>query len=293
MIKNTVVTTWKNLFSVEKISFIYALLTGLFAIIFGVKENNLTAMILYRVLFIFIILTLAFSYQHKKTQLLWFIRNVFPLVLTVYWYPETYFMNESIFSSLDKYFVAADQALFGCQPSIEFSKHYPQIWINELMNVGYISYFFIIAATVLITFRKNKEHMERTVFIILCSLFIHYLIFIILPVVGPQFYFPSPENAIPCEGFFRETMTILQSMGEKPTGAFPSSHVGICLICMYLVFKNSHKIFYLLIPIALILVCSTVYIKAHYLTDVIGGFISAPLCFWICKKLFNLQSTAC
>ena len=288
MTKNIVTTTWKNLFSVEKISIIYAILTGLFAIIFGAKENNLTVMILYRVLFIFIMLTLMHFYQHKKTQLLWFVRNAFPLALIAYWYPETYYMNENIFSNLDKYFVAADQVLFDCQPSMEFSKHHPQIWINELMYFGYMSYYIIIAATVIIALKKSKERMEYTVFIILCSFFIHYFIFIILPVVGPQFYFPLTDNAIPCTEFFHRTMVLLQDIGEKPTGAFPSSHVGICLICMYLVFKNSRKIFYILIPIALILICSTVYIKAHYLVDVIGGFIFAPLCIWISKKFFKI-----
>ena len=288
MIKNIFVKIWKGLFAVEKISIIYAVFTGLFAIVFGAKENNLTMMLLYRTLFVSIMLTLAHFYQHKKPQLLWFFRNLFPLALIAYWYPETYYMNENIFGNLDKYFIAADQALFGCQPSMEFSKHFPQIWINELMNFGYMSYYFIIAAAVFLALWTSKKRMEYAVFMILCSFFIYYLMFIIIPVVGPQFYFPSPDNAIPCEGIFRETMVMLQDMGEKPTGAFPSSHVGICLICMYLILKDSRKIFYILIPVSIILICSTVYIKAHYLIDIIGGFISAPLCFWISKKFLKL-----
>jgi membrane-associated phospholipid phosphatase len=281
MTKNIFATIWKNLFPVEKLSILYAFITGLYIIIFGVKENNAAMMILYRGLFIFIMLALAHFYQYKKSQIIWFLRYVFPLTLIAYWYPETYYMNEIICSSMDKYFVAADQALFGCQPSMEFSKRYPQIWVNELMNFGYMSYYLFIAATVLIALWKSKECMEYTVCILLGSFFIYFLTFIILPVVGPQFYFLSPDNEIPCGGFFRSTMLRLLDLGEKPTGAFPSSHVGICLICMILIFKNSRKIFYALIPLAIILICSTVYLKAHYLVDVIGGLVSVPVCLFI------------
>lgn len=286
MTKNIFVTIWKNLFPVEKISILYAFITGLYVIALGAKENNAAAMILYHVLFVFVMLALAHFYYYKKTQIIWFLRNIFPLALIAYWYPETYYMNE-IFGNMDHFFIDADQALFGCQPSMEFSRVFPQIWINELMNFGYMSYYFIIAAAVLIALWKSRKCMEYTVFIITCSFFIFYLIFIILPVEGPQFYFPSPDNEIPCGGVFRRTMLMLQDMGEKPTGAFPSSHVGMSLICMCLIFKNSRKIFYLLIPVAIILICSTVYLKAHYLVDVIGGFVAVPVFLFISEKLLK------
>ncbi|MDR1984423.1 MAG: phosphatase PAP2 family protein [Prevotellaceae bacterium] len=288
-IQNKFTTIRENLFPVERLTIIYACVTALFMIIFGAKENNLPMMILYRISFIVLIFALKFLYQHKPAKIIWFVRNVFPIAIIAYWYPETYYMNESIFGNLDRYFVAADQYLFGCQPSLEFSKHYPQIWINELMNFGYISYYFIIALTVFIAFAKSKKCMEYTVFIILSSFFIYYITFIILPVIGPQFYFSPPDNTILNEGFFRNTLVELQEIGEKPTGAFPSSHVGICLICMYLIFRYSRKIFFILIPVAFILICSTVYLKAHYLIDVVGGFVSAPVYFIISQKIQKIR----
>ncbi|MDR2653038.1 MAG: phosphatase PAP2 family protein [Prevotellaceae bacterium] len=288
--QNTFATIWKSLFSVEKLSIVYAALTAFFIIIFGAKDHNAAMMILYRILFIALILALRFLYKNKATNLIWFVRNALPIAFIAYWYPETYFMNENIFGNLDRYFVDADQYLFGCQPSLEFSKCYPQTWINELMNFGYISYYFIIMIAVFVALAKSKKCMEHTAFIILCSFFIYYITFIILPVVGPQFYFQAPDNMISNEGFFRNTLVELQNLGEKPTGAFPSSHVGICLICMYFIFKYSRKAFYILIPVAFVLICSTVYLKAHYLIDVIGGFVTAPIYFWISKKMQKLYS---
>ncbi|MDR1199446.1 MAG: phosphatase PAP2 family protein [Prevotellaceae bacterium] len=287
--QNTLAAIWKSLFSVEKLSIVYAVITAFFIIIFGAKENHAALMILYRILFIALVFALRFLYEHKTTTTVWFVRNAVPIAFIAYWYPETYFMNENIFGNLDRYFVAADRYLFGCQPSLEFCRYYPQTWINELMNFGYISYYFIIMLTVFAAWAKGKKYMEHAAFIIMCSFFIYYITFIILPVVGPQFHFAEPDNLISNEGFFRNTLVELQTIGEKPTGAFPSSHVGICLICMYLIFKYSRIVFYILLPVAFILICSTVYLKAHYLIDVIGGFVSAPLYFFVSIKLQKLK----
>ncbi|MDR1552848.1 MAG: phosphatase PAP2 family protein [Prevotellaceae bacterium] len=289
ILKKTVSTIWKSLFPVEKLSIVYAFLTALFIIVFGAKDSNTAMMILYRILFIALIFALRFLYKNKATNLIWFARNAVPVAFIAYWYPETYFMNENIFGNLDTYFVDVDQFLFGCQPSLEFSKYFPQTWINELMNFGYISYYLIIMLAIFTALAKNKKYMQHTAFIILCAFFIYYITFIIFPVVGPQFYFNAPDNMISNEGFFRNTLVELQAIGEKPTGAFPSSHVGICLICMYFIFKYSRKIFYILIPVAFVLICSTVYLKAHYLIDVIGGFATAPVYFWISKKIQKLN----
>ena len=285
--KNTAAQIWKSLFPVEKISIVYVCLTALFIIIFGAKENNAGMMILWRILFIVLMFALRYFNKRSTSQLIWLVRSLFPLAFIAYWYPETYYMNENIFGNLDSLFVSADQWLFGCQPSLEFSRNYPQQWISELMHLGYLSYYLIIASTVFISLARSKECMQRSVFLILCSFFIYYITFIILPVIGPQFYFPEPDNLLNSTGFFHDLMVAVQNLGEKPTGAFPSSHVGICCICMYLILKNSRKIFYILAPIAIILICSTVYIKAHYLIDVIGGFVSAPVYFWLSTKIYK------
>lgn len=229
-----------------------------------------------------ILILAAANRWYPDSKAFWFVRNMLWLALIVYWYPETYYLGKGIMpTSLDHLFVDADQWLFGCQPFLEFSKAFPQLWLNELMNFGYFSYFFMILGTSLFFYFRRREISQKAIFIVLCSFFMYYLIFIFLPVMGPQFYFPAPENSIPDAGLFRYLLINFQSVGENPTGAFPSSHVGICVINLILLYKYARKGFYMLLPIAIVLVCSTIYIKAHYLIDVIAGFISAPLIYWL------------
>jgi membrane-associated phospholipid phosphatase len=207
-----------------------------------------------------------------------FIRYAFPLALIIYWYPETFYMNECLFDNLDPAFAGIDQWLFGCQPALEFAKALPYRWLSELMSFGYFSYFLILTFIAVYLYVTDKKTGEKAVFVILCSFFIYYILFIILPVVGPQFYFP--DNQVPDGYVIRPLLQFIQSTGEKPTGAFPSSHVGMSLIYLIIIYKYARKYFIYFLPIVIILIFSTVYIKAHYVIDVIGGVVSAPIIYF-------------
>ena len=98
-----------------------------------------------------------------------------------------------------------------------------------------------------------------------------------------------PDNAYE-HGFFYQLVENSQQVGERPTAAFPSSHVGISTILMIMAWRGSKKLFACLMPFYLLLCCATVYIQAHYLIDAIAGFISAFVLYvvvtWMFKRWF-------
>lgn len=120
----------------------------------------------------------------------------------------------------------------------------------------------------------------------LTSFYIYYWIFILFPVVGPQFWLPESLRSVQEGYIFQKGVTLVQQFGEKPTGAFPSSHVGMTLIFLILTRKYSKKAFLIMIPIAMLLILSTVYIKAHYVIDVVAGLISCIPIYWLSKISF-------
>ena len=68
--------------------------------------------------------------------------------------------------------------------------------------------------------------------------------------------------------------------GERPTAAFPSSHVGVSTVLMLLAWQTrNRRLFWILMFFYVVLCLSTVYIYAHYAIDVIAGWISALLLF--------------
>jgi membrane-associated phospholipid phosphatase len=50
------------------------------------------------------------------------------------------------------------------------------------------------------------------------------------------------------------------------------------------------KLFWWLLPVALLLVASTVYIKAHYLIDVFAGLLVAPLFYVFSVRIWGKMS---
>jgi membrane-associated phospholipid phosphatase len=200
------------------------------------------------------------------------------LLLSVF-YGETGQLNSVFFAQIDPWLSNLDQRIFGFQPSILFSSHFKHPFFSEIMFLGYFSYYLMPFFAFLFIWVYKRQYFEKFSFYILSCFFTYYLIFIILPAAGPQFYFQAPLNQIPAQGPFGYIIKLIQKNGEAPTAAFPSSHIGISVIMLFLLFKYYKSIFKIYLPFVLILFFSTVYIKAHYFVDIAGGLISAPIVF--------------
>ncbi len=226
------------------------------------------------------------------------------------WYPDTYEFNRC-FPNLDHIFCQWEMDVFGCQPSIEFSRLMPWGIVSEPLDMGYASYYPIIIFTALFYFLYRKQEFQRAVFVILSSFFLFYLVFIFLPVAGPTFYFKAvgldiiEQGVYPSIGNYFETHSDLHAdclpspgwtgglwwkivefakwAGERPTAAFPSSHVGITTVCMLLLWHTGNrKVFFWTLPFAVLMFFATFYIQAHYAIDSVAGVISGIMLYLLC-----------
>lgn len=238
-----------------------------------------------------------------------FLRYFYPVSLLGYWYPDTYNFCQ-LFPNLDHHFAAMDQWLFGYQPAVYFSRVFDSVWWSEAFNLGYFSYYLMIFAAFFLPLIGRKERFANTVFVLMISFFFYYTIYLFLPVVGPQYYFPAigermveaghfPHladyfryhgellpNAGP-EGFFRSLIESMQSSGERPTAAFPSSHVGMSTVILFLLWRVHRSVVYFLLPFYVLLCGATVYIEAHYFIDVVGGLLSAVVFYSLSQWLWQ------
>lgn len=303
----------KGLFAVERISLIYNAITTILIVLLYSRMDHPGMMLLERAGIVAITFGLIYLYQKYPCRLSAFVRMVVQMSFLAYWYPDTFEFNR-LFPNLDCFFASAEQWLFNCQPSVEFSKLCPDIWFSEPFNMGYFAYYPLIAIVAIYYFVFKFEWFEKASFVIVTSFFLYYLIYIFVPVAGPQFYFPAigMDNVEACnflsigdyfnhnaillpgpnfeQGLFFELVEASQEVGERPTAAFPSSHVGISTILMIMAWRVNKKLCYGLIPFYALLCCATVYIQAHYLIDVFAGWMSAVAIYilstWMYKKWF-------
>lgn len=280
-----------KLLSGEWVTLAYVLVTTVFLVLNLSKLSSPVFFFGIRLATVLTIFAFAFVAERKADwRLLKAIRPFLPFFLLGYWYSETYDFAGFFLDNKDLFFYHADERLFGGQPSLLFSSYLPETWFSELMYFGYFSYYLI---AFLIPFRfwhKHPEESSRAFFVVLCAFYIYYAIYIIVPVAGPQFFLNERLAKVPSGYFFSHVIHYIQMFGEKPTGAFPSSHVGISTVVLLLTFSKARYIFWKIIPLYLVLVFSTVYIKAHYLVDVLAGFVSGGLFYYTSNKLYDYFS---
>lgn len=304
------VESGRGLFAVESISLIYNALTTILILILYPRMDHPGTMLLERLGIVVLTFALIHLYHSLPCRLTAFIRMVFQMSLLAYWYPDTYEFNR-LFDNLDHVFASAEQMIFGCQPAVEFCKLCPSIWLSEPFNMGYFFYYPMMLIVVLYYFVCHFEWFEKICFVLVASFFIYYLFYILVPVAGPQFYFPAigMDKVNACDfpaigdyfndnsillpgpgfdhGFFFNLVEASQEVGERPTAAFPSSHVGISTIVMIMSWRVSKKLAFILMPFYLLLCCATVYIQAHYLIDAIVGFITAFMVYYVASVMYK------
>ncbi len=239
---------------------------------------------------IVLVISLGFIFLHPivKSKLFGLFRNIYPVLFAGYFYTETVHYNKLFFDNLDSLFIQMDEWLFGFQPSLEFSKNFSSSWFAELMYFGYFSFYFIILGFIIIMYFKHKKFFVENVFKVTFSLLFFYFLFAIFPSAGPQFYFNEIERVVPMNGFiFQDIMHAIQAGAEQPTGAFPSSHVGVTVAILILAQKKLPLFFKFCLPLTVILILSTVYIKAHYAVDAVFGLLIAPIIVYLATIMYN------
>jgi len=296
-----------GLIGIERISFIYGGFTLIVGLFFIGLIDDFTPILLLRGVLVVGTLALWRLYKWYPCDATYVIRVFFQIALLAFWYPDIY--NFARFQpNLDHAFAVAEQEIFNCQPSILFNQWLPGFFWSELFNMGYFSYYFLIIIVIIWATLFHFRRFDKTTVIILCSFLFYFLFFVFVQSAGPQFYFQKiglnnvvMHNFPPIGNWFRYhselihphtngglfTSLVHMAQGsEKPIAAFPSSHVGISTIVLILAHKMSKKLSYVLFPFYCILCVSTVYIGAHYAIDVIAGWITAFLLYWVSEKIY-------
>ena len=295
----------KGLLAAEWVVMAYLLLTTVIILFCYTDVVNPKAMLWGRARVVAMTAALWFVYRLWPCRLTLLLRVLVQLALLSWWYPDTYEINR-MFPNLDHVFAAWEQNLFGFQPALLFSQAVPSHIFSELMDLGYASYYPMIALVLLVYFFTCYKEFPRAAYIVLGAFFLYYVIFIFVPVVGPTFYYnavgvdqiakgvfpdlglyfnnhqdclPSPGDV---NGVFYHLVESAKEAGERPTAAVPSSHVGCSTVLMLLAWHSKKRwLLWVLLPLFVLLCFATVYIQAHYAIDAIAGLITGVLIYFL------------
>jgi len=290
---------------------IYILFTGVMMYFLRDGLSNLDAMVEGRVRIAASIVAMWVVYRLMPCRLTMGLRVFIQLAMLGWWYPDTYELNRCL-PNLDHLFAQADENLFGFQPALLFHEQAPWPVLSEALDFGYVAYYPMMVIVLLSAFCYRYQEFTRCAFIVIGSFFVYYVIFDLLPVAGPTYYYPAigfdnvtaglfpsvgdyfnvHDECLPVPGHLSGVgywmVEIAKIAGERPTAAFPSSHVGVATVCMLLVwFRQSRKLFFILLPFYVCLCLATVYIQAHYAVDAIAGLLTGVLIYYLLSFAYS------
>lgn len=160
---------------------------------------------------------------------------------------------------------------------------YPTIWLQrfvnplltEIMQLAYTSYYFIpLVLAIFLKIKKRQREFDEALFLILLCFYLSYIGYILFPALGPRFYIGHLHN-VELKGLLlmEPIHELLNKLEGIKRDAFPSGHTAIALLCLILSYRFERRLFLCLSPVVILLIASTVYLRYHYVVDIIAGII--------------------
>lgn len=214
-----------------------------------------------------------------------------------YWYPHLFFLFcfeelrylMTLFTSnwQDAKLIAFDYWLTGVYPSV-WSEQFATIPRNELMQLAYFSYFtyLLILGGILYVKREWRAYWSVMTYS-MTGYMIGYLIAMFFPVESPWFAMAGSWHAPLAGGPVTATVNLIEHFGRVRGAAFPSAHVTGATAVLWGAWKFRRKLFWIFLPVFLLMCASTVAGRYHYVADVPAGIFTGTLGFligaWIMK----------
>jgi membrane-associated phospholipid phosphatase len=143
-----------------------------------------------------------------------------------------------------------------------------------MLQFAYISYYpMAITLGAVLFLKKNKTAFGEAIFGVILCFYLSYLGYLLFPAIGPRFTLAHVQTrdlaAGPVVVAIQDTLNALEN---TKTDAFPSGHTAIALMTLYYAMKFRERVLTaVLIPAVTGLIVSTVYLRYHYVIDVMAG----------------------
>jgi hypothetical protein len=192
----------------------------------------------------------------------------------------------------DARLLTIDRLLTGTTPSVALQPLVHPV-VTEALSLCYglfIPYF----ATSLIWYFFRELAVARRFFVGLLGLYwVGFLGYLLVPARGPYLAFPDLFAVPLAGGALTEANAALVALGSNHVDVFPSMHCGASAFILAFDRRHSRGRFRLfLVPVAGLWL-STLYLRYHYLVDLLVGFALAALAWRaVCRPPPSLQFLA-
>jgi membrane-associated phospholipid phosphatase len=226
-----------------------------------------------------------------KNKIIIMTRDFSPFLIVLAIYMNLYDMIHFINSNDIHYtLLSVDAWLFGVQPTIWIEQFYhPRL--TDWFSFAYMSYYWI-APILLASLYHRKLYSEFRLIMVtmMTAYYIGFLGYIILPAASPYVVIPELYHIDIWKGtsFISKWLQAIVNLSpDRVRDAFPSMHNSITLLTVFMAWRYNRIIFWVLLPLAISLVIATVYLRYHFVADILAGFVVTIMAIYLSPKLDN------
>jgi membrane-associated phospholipid phosphatase len=287
VVKVATVQTAPRMWPIEKLFIAYASIT-ICLLVFAARRDSFALLLIFGHV---AAISLFFLLARATSVILQFLRHWSLLGYVPFCYKQVpYLISTLKLRAADSTLAHWDLAMWKVDPVLWLSSA-PSPLLVEFLQIIYTMFIpGTLLLGIILWLRKPRQEFRFGTFVIAATFLISYLGYVFMPARGPRFMDYASWHA-PLKGLwlfqtFQNTLDRLEGMQYD---CFPSGHVAVVLVGCYLARKISSPVFYTFSAFAVLITFSTVYLRYHYVIDVIAGMALAIMVIavspWVYRKL--------
>ncbi|MCE5252532.1 phosphatase PAP2 family protein [bacterium] len=252
---------------------------------YGTRIKGPTIMVRAMINAFLIVIGLAVLSRKSGITIVKIIRNWAPIIIVLLAYENlgnlVHFVNPH---DADPVMKRIDEFIFGgVNPTLWLEGHIHP-WLSEIMHIAYVNYYPFLPIIGFVLYISRDFHRFRNVMVsVTFGFYLGYIGYILLPTVGPRYYMAdlftlSVKGTTMMSDKVYEMLNALESTRRD---CFPSLHTAISVIVTVYAYRYRRWLFWFMAPVCTGIVCATIYLRYHYVIDVIAGLAHAAFCVWL------------
>ncbi|MGE4225424.1 MAG: phosphatase PAP2 family protein [Vicinamibacterales bacterium] len=218
-----------------------------------------------------------------------FFRTILPFAMCIAVYTNLHdtvrFVNPH---DIHHYLNAAEGWLFGGQPVV-WAERYITPARTEFFTLFYANFYLVAPSVVLLLWFTGKRAEARHVLLgtILCF-YTGYVLYVLFPAAPPRLYLESlgmfsvTLRGGPIANFQQALFEMMPNQAAR--AAFPSLHSAVSLLSLAYAWRYCRWYFPILFVFVVGLLVSTVYLRHHWVVDLIAGALLVPWVLWLTPR---------
>jgi membrane-associated phospholipid phosphatase len=272
---------------------IMLVLYSLLALIFHQSIHGSVTAVWTNVLVLLLIGTSIILCRLTGSAAVHFVRQFYVVPVIYMLYDQTHLFVTVVHPrDYDHLLIAADRAMFGVDPTVWLAQFATPVVTEYLQICYFVFYLLPVAHALELWFKGDVQRVVEFSRMMAFVFFISYLLYFLLPAIGPRFTlhdFSATNDELPGLWLTDTLRNVINVGGGVVAGSanpasvvnrdcMPSGHTMLTIVNIVLAFRFRSRFRYVFLGIGSSLVFATIYLRYHYVVDVLVGAGLVLLC---------------